>query len=97
VNPAKNMLPSIVNRAIASGAPIIREMPTPEVAAFLLRQADDAWTAELVRHYGKQAGTKRYYHAFNGARPDAPGNLHSLYMAHREADAAWTASRKVTS
>ena len=52
------------------------------------RRADDAWQAELVRLFGKQAGDKRYAAEGKGAEGS---ELRRLYEAKRETNDAYGA------
>jgi hypothetical protein len=52
------------------------------------RRADDAWQAELVRLFGKQAGDKRYSPEGKGAEGS---ELRRLYNAKRETSDAYGA------
>jgi hypothetical protein len=55
--------------------------------------ADDAWQAELVRQFGKQAGNKRYTKEGKGE----PGSeLRRLHDTFRECNDAWHAYRMST-
>jgi hypothetical protein len=62
-----------------------RQFPyTPELTPF--QQADDAWSAELVKVFGKQSGQARY-------EPRGKGNegskLRQLHDAREAARVAW--------
>lgn len=50
-----------------------------------LQAADDAWNAELVAHFGANAGTMRYSHQ------GQIGPFAELYAARRAARCAWEA------
>lgn len=56
------------------------------------QSADDAWQCELERQFGKLAGDRRYDDRFNGALPNARGDLCALYQKRMEAFRAWRAS-----
>lgn len=51
--------------------------------------ADNAWSAELQRQFGKRAGDVRYTSVGEGAKGST---LRTLYDAFRATTDAWTAS-----
>ena len=55
------------------------------------QQADDAWQAELVRVFGKDAGTARYQDRGKGEPSSILRKLHDDVVTTRD---AWHASRE---
>lgn len=60
---------------------------TPELTPF--QQADDAWSAELVRLFGSNSGQARYEPRGRG---DTGSQLRQLHDRREAARAAWHAS-----
>lgn len=61
-----------------------RKFPyTPELKPF--QDADDAWSAELVRVFGNDSGTARYQPRGKGAEGSTLRKLHDAREAAREA------------
>jgi hypothetical protein len=87
----REALSRAVNRAIANGSPIVTEKPTFATLTERFQRADDAWMAELVRIWGKDAGDVRYT---SHARGDAGSTLRALYDARNAASDAWTNAKQ---